>query len=65
MGILKTDKAGNSIVSNWDGSISVTNAQGKRVTGKDSTKFLKKHGFATKKEGKKLLAKPKSKAWHF
>lgn len=54
------DRAGNRTVRNLDGSISVVNAKGNRVNKKDSEKFLKKHGFKTKKQDKKLFAKKKS-----
>ncbi len=38
-----TDKAGNSLVKNPDKSFSVENALGKRVTGKEFHKFIKKN----------------------
>jgi hypothetical protein len=63
MGILKRDAAGNTIVSNFDGSISVENNQGKRVNKKDSEKFLKQHGFKTSKSKKKLRVKSTGIKW--
>jgi|APSaa5957512535_1039671.scaffolds.fasta_scaffold49501_3 hypothetical protein len=45
---IHTDKAGNSLVKNSDGSYSVENKKGKRVNKKDTTKWLNKNKKAQK-----------------
>jgi hypothetical protein len=40
---LYTDKAGNSLVRESDGSVSVKNRKGSRVTGSEFDKFIKQN----------------------